>query len=267
MKKIAIAAAVTMLTSAAFGQINEGKIVYERTMQMNIQVADNDPRVQNMIPRERKDQFELIFAQGKSLWKPAETEQNDDMSFGDEGGSRIVIRMMGADDVSYTDINTSKRVELRELGGKNFIITDSIRRLNWKVTGETRTILGHKCIKAVTQRTQESFRMQMDNGNATRQRVVDTLNIVAWFTNEIPGSYGPDIYQGQLPGSILEINVNNGNNVYTAIRIDKKADFSEIKEPSKGKKLTPAEFAQEREKLFQEMQQNGGPRRSFNIRS
>ena len=100
--------------------------------------------------------------------------------------------------------------------------------------------------------------MTMDNGTAKRERVMDTLNIVAWFANDIPGSFGPDIYQGQLPGTILEIDINNGRSSFKAIEISPKVDVAKVKEPSKGKKATAEEFAKEREKLFQEMQQNGG---------
>ena len=161
-----------------------------------------------------------------------------------------------------------KKTDQRELGGKSYIIADSIKKMNWKVAGETKVILGHNCMKATTQRMQESFRMSMDNGEAKREKVMDTLNIVAWFTNEIPGSFGPDMYQGQLPGTILEIDVNNGRTSYKAIEISPKVDVAKIKEPSKGKKATPEEFAKEREKLMQEMMQNnGGPGMRVNIRN
>ena len=41
-------------------------------------------------------------------------------------------------------------------------------------------------MKATSQRMQEGFRMSMDNGETKREKVMDTLNIAAWFTNEIP---------------------------------------------------------------------------------
>jgi GLPGLI family protein len=269
MKKI-LFAAVVLTALPAFAQVKEGKILYERSMQLQIRINDDNPAFQNMIPRERKDRFELLFAEGKSLWQPVEDDnQGDDMNFSDGGGGvRMVIRMPGSDDITYHNIAEGKKVEQKELGGKNFIIADSIKKLSWKVAGETKQILGYNCMKATSQRTQESMRMTMDNGEAKREKVIDTLNIVAWFTNEIPGSFGPEMYQGQLPGTILEIDVNNGRNVFKALEVAPKTDVSKIKEPTKGKKATAEEFAKEREKLFQEMQQNnGGPGMRFNIRS
>ena len=264
MKRIVFAAGCFLLVITCKSQVKEGKITYERIFQLSIQVADDNPAMQHMIPRERKDKFELLFSNNQSLWRPVEDDnQSDEMNFGDGGGARMIIRMPGSEDIVYHNIGEIKRVEQRELGGKTFIVNDSIRRLNWKLTGETKTILGYKCMKATSWRTQESYRMQMNNGNASRERVTDTLNIVAWFTNEIPGSYGPENYQGQLPGTILEIDINNGRTMLKAIDFSAKVDLPVIKEPTKGKKLTPEEFAKEREKLFKEMQERGGGQRTI----
>ena len=259
MKRLLIASAM-LIAIPSLAQVKEGKIVYERTMQLQIRINDDNPAFQNMIPKERKDKFELFFTDGKSLWQGVEDDgQSDETSFGDSGGGmRMVIRVPGSDDIAFHNIIESKKVDQRELGGKSYIIADSIKKLSWKVAGETKVILGHNCMKATTQRMQESFRMTMDNGEAKREKVMDTMNIVAWFTNEIPGSFGPDIYQGQLPGTILEIDVNNGRNTFKAIEISPKVDIAKIKEPSKGKKVTAEEFTKEREKLMQEMMQNGG---------
>jgi GLPGLI family protein len=268
MKQLFILSAF-IITLPSLAQVKEGKIIFERTMQLQIRINDDNPAFQNMIPRERKDKFELLFTEGKSLWQPVEDDnQGDEMNFGDGNAMRMVIRMPGSEDITYHNIAESKKVEQRELGGKNYIIADSIRKQNWKLAGETKQILGYNCMKATSQRTQESMRMTMDNGEAKREKVIDTLNIVAWFTNEIPGSFGPEMYQGQLPGTILEIDVNNGRNSFKAVEVNPKVDVAKIKEPSKGKKATNEEFVKEREKLFQEMQQNnGGPGMRFNIRN
>jgi GLPGLI family protein len=258
MKRLLIASAM-LIAIPTLAQVKEGKILYERTIQMQIRINDDNPAMQNMIPKERKDKFELFFTEGKSLWQPVEDDgQSDETAFGDAGGMRMVFRMPGSNDIVFHNVTDSKKVEQRELAEKNYIITDSIRKLNWKVAGETKVILGHNCMKATSQRMQESFRMSMDNGETKREKVMDTLNIVAWFTNEIPGSFGPEMYQGQLPGTILEIDVSNGRTSYKAIEISPKVDVAKIKEPSKGKKATPEEFTKEREKMMQEMMQNGG---------
>lgn len=265
MKKILIASAM-LFTLPLFSQMKDGKILYEKTIQLQIRINDDNPAFQNMIPKERKDKYELLFSDGKSLWQPVpDDNQSDEMSFGDAGGGmRMVFRMPGSEDITFYNIPESRKVEQKELGGKTYIVADSIRKQNWKLAGETKTILGYNCMKATSQRLQESMRMNMDNGKMTREKVMDTLNIVAWFTNEISGSFGPEMYQGQLPGAILEMDVNNGKSTFKALEVTPKIDLAKIKEPTKGKKVTPEEFVKERERLMSDMQMNGGG--NFNIR-
>jgi GLPGLI family protein len=88
-----------------------------------------------------------------------------------------------------------------------------------------------------------------------REPYQDTSNVVAWFTTDIPVPAGPD-FQGQLPGLILELTLNNGQQVYKAIEVSPKVSMSKIKPPKDGKKLTAAEFTKERDALMEEMRKN-----------
>ena len=241
------------LFSAA--QINQGKIVYERTSQLQIRI--NDPAFQNMIPPERKDKFELLFSDNRTLWRATEDENQEPEMHYENGGAQIKIIVPGANDVTYSNLQEHRKVELKEVMSKQFVVEDSIRPLNWKIANDSKKIMGYECRMATAQRIQPSTRINMDNGTMKREEIMDTANIVAWFTNGIQGFGGPDIYQGQLPGTILEVDINKGRSHFIAIEISPKVDTKEIKEP-KGKKITQQEFVKERDKLFQQMQQNGG---------
>lgn len=267
MKQISFFIAALLCSGLVTGQISKGKIIYERTVQMQIHINDDNPAFSNMVPRERKDRFELLFANNRTLWRVVEDEDPDDEMAWNDGGARIRIVMPASDDVFYTNLDDMKKTDQRELAGKNYIVSDSVTRLNWKLSDETKEILGHVCRKAATWRTQESFRINNENGNITREKITDTLNIEAWFASDIPLFAGPENYQGQLPGTILEVNVNDGRSSFKAVEISPKVDVNEIKEPKSGKKLTAAEFAKEREKFFAEMQQNGGGNLNMRIRN
>ena len=257
MEKFILMISLVLAASIIHAQQQEGKITYERTMQLQIQLNQEDEAMRNMVPKERKDRFECLFSDNKSVWRAVEEEgDGGDMVF-NNGGAEIRMIMPGSNDIIYADFAKQTKVEQREMMTKTFVIQDSIKRLNWKITEDTKQLLGFNCKKAVAQRTQKAFRMTMDNGNMKREEVTDTLNIVAWFTPEINGYNGPEQYPGQLPGTILEIDINNGRTKFVATEVSKKVDVKEIKEP-KGKKLTPAEFALEREKLMKEMEANGG---------
>jgi GLPGLI family protein len=219
---------------------------------MQIRMAVNDPMAQ-MMPKSRTDKFELTFGNNQSLWKHIDEDDNTD----EINGNGMQIRMVGPgqNDIVFHDFTAAKKVEQRDMMDKKFIVTDSIRKMNWKLTGETQTILGHLCQKAVAQRTGKRTQMTMDNGKMERKEINDTTNIIAWFTPDIPVPAGPEV-QGQLPGLILLLDMNDGRMVYKAIDLQTKADVATIKEPTKGKKVTPDEFTKEREKMMEEMQKN-----------
>jgi GLPGLI family protein len=264
MKKILIAGYVFLTATFIQAQQKEGKITYERITQMQIHINDGHmgEEMQNMLPRTRKDNFELIFGNNQSFWKAAERENENDGFEEDNGGMRIRMFAGGSDDVLYNNFETGKKTEQREFFDKKFIIDDSIRPLKWKMTNETKTILNHNCMKATATQINKRMQMSMDNGKMERKEVEDTANITAWFATDIPVSAGPAEYQGQLPGLILEMDVNNGRQTFKALEISSKADLALIKEPTGKKHYTPEEFLKERNKMMDEMQRNnsGGNR-------
>lgn len=259
MKKILIAGCLVLSVSLVQAQQNAGTVKYERITKMIARFNING--VENEMPQTRKDNFELTFGNNQSLWKAAEQENNDDHNAGGDG-VQIHMVVAGSNDVMYVNFETGKKTEKREFLDKTFIIDDSISKLKWKMTGETKTILNHNCMKAIATRISTQMRMTMDNGKMERKEIQDTSNIVAWFTSDIPVSAGPGEYQGQLPGLILEMDVNNGRQTYMATGISEKADIALIKEPTGKKHYTPDEFRKEREKMMKEMEQNnqGGNR-------
>jgi len=70
-----------------------------------------------------------------------------------------------------------------KLSGHIILVTDTYNSFKWDVTNDTKVIAGYKCNKATT-----SFRGR---------------EWIAWFTPEIPVSFGPWKLHG-LPGLILE---------------------------------------------------------------
>lgn len=258
MKKILFASLIILAISAN-AQQKEGKVVYERTVQMQVSFAGMNDEMQRMIPRSRTDKFELIFSGNQSIYQQAEKEPEEEHTMGDgEGGIQIRMVAQGANDVIYTNFETGKRVEQREMMDKKFIVNDSIRPLKWKMTGETKTILGHPCMKATATQISQRMQTNIENGKMERKEITDTSAIVAWFASDIPVPAGPSEFQGQLPGLILEMDVANGRQVYKAIELKDKADLALIKEPTGKKHYTPEEYRKEREKMMEQMRQNGG---------
>lgn len=261
MKRLSVLACMLLTAMLADAQIREGRITYERKMKLQLRL--NDAAFENMVPTERKDRFELLFAGNKTLWRSADEGNDEEMNWDNGSGAQIRIVTPGNNDVLYSDLAASRKVEQREVMSRQFTVEDSIRRMNWKLGSETREILGYPCKMATTTRTVKAQRMTMDNGEMKSEEVMDTMHIIAWYTDAIPFPAGPENYQGQLPGAILELDVNNGRSHFAAREVSDKVDAKEIREP-KGKKMSQEDFVKERDKMFREMEKNGGG--NMNIR-
>lgn len=257
MKRSVFTISLGLALLPAIAQQKQGRVVYERTTQLQLRMRGME-EVEHVMPRQQKDKLEVLFGNDRSLRRSLADETPDD-NMGEGGGMRINIMMAGASDVSFINFATGQVTEQREFAGKNYIVADSLHKLSWKLTGETTTILNYPCQKAVAQRIGKRSMMTAENGQVKKQEVADTSNIVVWFTLSIPVPAGPE-YQGQLPGLILSIDVNDGRTVYKAIEVSEKTDMAAIKEPTKGKKLSAAEFNIERDKMIEEMQRNNGGR-------
>lgn len=265
MKKISLILTGMCLAIGASAQQKEGKVTYLRTAQLQMNIIAND-QLSQMMPKSRTDKFELTFGNNQSLWKHIDEDDNTDEV--NANGMQIKMMVAGQNDIIFHDFSTAKKTEQREIMDKKFIVTDSIRKLNWKLTGETQTILGHLCQRAIAQRTGKRTTTSMENGKIERKEINDTTNVVAWFTSDIPVPAGPEV-QGQLPGLILALETSNGRVVYKALEISPKVDVATIKEPIKGKKVTPDEFVKERNNMVAEMQKNnqGNGNTHFQIRN
>lgn len=262
MKKILIAGCAIMIYGLAGAQQKQGKVTYQRVTQVQIRLSGAAEGMESMLPKSRTENFELTFGNNQSLWKQAEKEADDDVN---TGGMQIRMITAGADDVLFTDFDKSKRTELREMFDRKFLIDDSVRPLKWKMTGETKVILNHTCMKATASQTSKRTQMNMDNGRMERKEIEDTSVVVAWFTSDIPVAAGPAEFQGQLPGLILEMDIANGRQTYKAVDLSEKADLSVIKEPTAKKHYTREEFRTEVNKMMDEMQKNNGGGMRFRV--
>jgi GLPGLI family protein len=264
MKKLLLLVGIAS-TLGVQAQMKEGRVVYKRTVQMQFQGQNIPEEIARQIPKSRTDHFELLFATNQSLYQviPDMNSDGGESTFS-SGGAVVRMRAAGNDDVTYSNFDTKKILRQTELMDQNFLIDETINSLAWKLTNETKTILGHPVTKATAQRTGTRPQVTMENGEMKRTMITDTSLVVAWFAQDIPVSAGPD-FQGQLPGLILELDINNGRTLYQAVEISPKVTVASIKEPKKGKRVTPDEFSKEREKMFEQMRQFGGGNRTIRM--
>jgi len=221
-----------------------GTVIFERKINMHRLIQDEQMRA--MIPEFRTSAHMLLFSDSVSVYKLVPEDEAPDPFAGGGGGPRMMMRF-GADGGDlYKNFGQSKSIQTSELGGKTFLISDSIRQQPWKLSSETKQILGYNCHKATRKANAPMMgvrRITMTSGGGGNPNV-DTsaksrpapreMEIVAWFADDLISPVGPENY-GQLPGVILELNIDNGQTVYTAKEVKKTVDTKELKEPKKGK--------------------------------
>jgi GLPGLI family protein len=245
---------------------------------------DMTPDMQKMIEERMKKMFEktflLNFDKSASIYK--EEEKLDAPGQGG-GGMRMMSSMMGGGGTYYKNVKSKSYVVDKEFMGKEFLIKDSLPKLQWKMEGETRVIGGYNCFKAtavrpVSKSDFRNFRPRKENAekekgtDATKKtNFMDSMDmpkevtVTAWYTPEIPVSQGPDSYWG-LPGLILE--VNDGKTVVLCSKVVLNSkEKTEIKAPTHGKVISQKEYDETVVKKMEEMREmnqgrggNGGMR-------
>ena len=294
MRKIGLLVSMMFIAfTSLFAQVKEGKLIFERKINMRRMITD--PEMRARIPEFRTEKFELIFNEQVSMFKTIPEDEAPDPfansgGGGERGGMRMMFRM--PETTIYTDLNTQIQLEARSLFEKDYLIMDTLKPLKWKLSEETKTIAKYVCKKATTSIVPQQLTMRFGGGGGNRggegNRGGGSINvggvninrggnsdsaaakpkeieIVVWYTESIPVSVGPDTYAG-LPGATLEVDSDNGNNVITAQEFTTKYNAKELKQPTKGEKMNRAKFMDSMQELMKGMQRGGGIQiRSVNI--
>ncbi|NCI47641.1 GLPGLI family protein [Sediminibacterium soli] len=272
MKRVFIMVLALLGGSGLYAQIKEGTIVYERRINMHRTIQNEQMRA--MIPEFRTSKHMLLFSDSVSVYKLVPEDEAPDPFAGGGGGVRMIMRGAADGGDLYKNFSQAKSVQTSELAGKNYLIVDSIRQQPWKLYPETKQVLGHTCRKAVRKMPAPVAAMrtismvngvQRDSGSAPAVPAAREVEVIAWYADNIITPAGPEGY-GQLPGAILQLDFDNGQNVITAVEIREKVDQKELKEPRKGKIVTQAAYRQLMQDLMNTQMQSmpgGGMRMRF----
>lgn len=221
------------------------KIKYTETVFFD-NMVNLPPQAMANMPKSR-DNKKILMANDSSGIYVVNKEDVEAEPQGESDSRRWRNRRNGVNAIIYNNINTNSRVTFTDLFGKEFLIEESSDS-RWKLhSGEQRDILGHICVKAT--------------------QMKDTTLITAWFTNDIPLSFGPEGYTG-LPGMILALSVGDSK-VILATNIEENVPLNtSIDRPNKGQKVTREEYEKLRKQKMEEMKEmwggQGGNQRMMN---
>jgi GLPGLI family protein len=236
MKQVLSAILLLLACVGGRSQMQQGRVVYEQKVDVWRRITDENMR--SMMPQFNTTRFELVFTSETSLFRHLPDDDDIRDKAGEDGERRVVRMNMGGNDVTYHNYTMLQSIEQRELGPHKYLITDSLPHQDWKLDGETRMINGYTCHKALT---------RDGRGSA----------VVAWYTEDLPASAGPGPFGG-LPGLILELNINDGEILYSAREIGTGTEVKElVKAPTEGKHISRKDF----QKMLEEQMgpSNGGP--------
>lgn len=197
----------------------QGKIEFERKTNTHRQMEDmmdEDNRawiekVKTMLPKFSTAYFDYYFDLNHSIYKPGREAENQ------------VKPMFGsapaAENIVFTDFKKKEVTAGKQIFEEKFLVQDSMRKMDWKISDEIRTIANYKCRKAVG-------------------KICDSVYVVAFYSEEIPASGGPESFAG-LPGMILELAIPRLYTTWIATKVEIENPKPEVfKAPEKGKKTT-----------------------------
>lgn len=289
MKKIVFNCLFALVGFASQAQDFQGMAVYESktsTADFQARMGENrdiTPEMQKRIQENMKAMFEktfvLHFDKSASIYKEEEKLETP----GKTGGfnMRMASSFMGGGGTYYKSAKTKTYTVDKDFLGKEFLVTDSLPKLDWKMESETKKIGEYTCYKAtaVVPASKSDFRnfrpkkrdeeKKDDKAKAETEKKTNFMDevempkditVTAWYTPEIPVNQGPESYWG-LPGLILEINDGKTVILCSKVVLNPK-DKVAIKAPTKGQKTTQKEYDETVMKKMEEMREmrgQGGP--------
>lgn len=196
--------------------LHAGKIEFERKINVHRQfdVEENDSWYKEYVSKLQKfhtTYFDLYFQEGKTVYKPGRESDDNRKNVWGIGPSK--------DNIVHTDTEKKETKSLKNVFEETFLLEDSSRKLEWRMSDEVRTIAGFDCRKAVA-------------------KICDSVYIVAFYTDEITVSGGPESIYG-LPGMILGLAVPRLYTTWFATKVELiEPTAKDFATRSKGKKTT-----------------------------
>ncbi len=234
MKQIFTLLALTALMFNTSAQ-DKLSVEYEHKMKFDIEAMEKNLSIGSDIKvakqevmdalkdaMEKESYYILLLTPTESEFKYTEKIRNDQPS-----EARVMISF-GGRSTTYKNLNENISLRAENAWNKNQIVRDTLKAYDWKISRESKEILGYEVRKAETQ-------------------IDSTKSAIAWYAPKLSYKNGPLSYQG-LPGLILEIEIKDDSDeekrteTYKAISISVDSKNTPIERPKKGTIVTPKEF-------------------------
>ena len=283
-----LATLITLFISlTTFSQDFQGKAYYESKTTVDMsgwggrggqQMSEEQKkRIQERMKSMFEKTYILTFNKSESLYKE---EEKLDKPGGGRGWGMMGSLTGGA---QYKNVKDHAMLQEQEFFGKQFLIKDSLPKLEWVMGSETKQIGKYTAFKATaTKKVDQSDFMNMRRRNRNNDEKKDEakkdstkttkisedieipkeIEVTAWYTPQIPINQGPGEFWG-LPGLILEVQSGRTTILCSKIVMN-PSEKDDIKKPSKGKEVTQKEYQDTVKKKMEEMREMYGGGRGGN---
>ena len=255
---LSITLILSLFTTSLLAQSVKGIATYksQRKVEVELDSTNMNDEMRNQVMAMLKKQFEkeytLDFNMDESIYKEVESLNKPSTS---SGNMQFVVATSGGSDVLYKNSKEQRFSNQNELFGKQFLIQDALEQVEWELAKETKNIGEYTCFKAIAKRMVPAMRVfdseDEENESSSNQPEEEEQILTAWYTPQIPVSHGPSEYGG-LPGLILEVSDGRETILCSKIVLNPSKDI-DVKEPTKGKKVSQTEYDEIAEKKMKEM--------------
>lgn len=187
--------------------------------------------------------FTLTILGEESLYKLVEKISNSQEQ-GMRGlrGGRMML--MNGDNI-YKNTSTQQLLKEQNMMMKSYTIQDTLQNYEWKLTRETKTILGNEAKKATA--------------------IIDSIQTTAWYIPTLKYKTGPENYWG-LPGLIAEVETEinrgsiSGKRIISLTNISTATNTKSIEKPKDKNAISQKEYNKlmnDQRKRFEEMRNSG----------
>ena len=204
------------------------KIDFEKTTNVHALYKDLDrecfDRIKHRVPASVVTYHEFTGDTSRSVYKPGKEAAIDPRSW---------YRPVADKNMVYTDFKKGTVVSQKPVFEETFLVEDSLLKIKWKITPDTRIIAGYECRKAVG-------------------ILYDTIAIFAFYTDELMVNGGPEGVQG-LPRMILGMGIPRLHSTWFATKVEvNDVNTNNIAPATKGKKVNRQTMIQSLEKVLKQ---------------
>ncbi|WP_375236331.1 GLPGLI family protein [Winogradskyella sp.] len=255
---------VICLSTTSFAQDFQGKAYYQTKTTIDMSQfggggqqpsPEQMKRIQERMKSFLEKQYTLVFNREESIYKEEEKLEAQ----GGRGGFGGFTSSLTSGP-KYKNIKSKEILIDQEFFGKQFLIKDDLNPIEWVMGKESKQIGQYMVFKATATVPDTSFDIssfRRPNGgedNKEEEKQERTVDVVAWYTLQVPVNQGPDNYWG-LPGLILEVNAGDTTILCTKIVMNSK-DKDNIDKPAKGDVVTQEEYTKITTQKMEEMRSN-----------